>query len=205
MTIPSEFIPISQLPDTPDLEVTDGMYFIVSGAGVSYRAQARQLVLPADPLLTAVDFSSNLPGSRYLAAGAGVTLVDGGAGNALTIIASSSGSIIVMDQSVDAALNATETNWNPTGWDGGLAKSRLRVTPSASANLLNSLDSSGCVDGQTIAVYNDSTTQMLRIPHQAAGAAGNIFRTPGGATFSIVPYQCVLIQLNGANGWRIIS
>lgn len=204
MSIPSEFIPISDLPNTPGLEVTDGLYFIVSGAGVSYRAQARQLVLPADPLLTAVDFSSSLPGSRYLEAGPGISLVDGGAGNPLIISASSSGGIVVFDQSVDAALGATETNWNPTGWDGGLGISRLRVTPSASANLLNSLDSSNCVDGQTVAVYNDSTTQNLRIPHLAAGAATNVFRTPGGATFAIVPFQCVFIQLNGANGWRII-
>lgn len=204
MSIPSEFIPISALNPVPG-PLTDDTLFIVSAAGVSYKARARDLVLPTDPVVTAIDFTANLPASRYLVAGPGISIVDGGAGQPLTISGSTSGSIIVFDQSVDAALNATTDNWDPTGWDAGSGKSRLRVTPAA-AVLLNGLDASAVVDGQTIALYNDSATQMLRLVHQAGTSlADNRFTCPGGANFTMVPYQCILIQKNGSNGWRLLT
>lgn len=56
--------------------------------GVSRRITARDFALPIDALLTAVNSSSTLPGSRYLTQGIGIVLTDGGPGQPLRIDAS---------------------------------------------------------------------------------------------------------------------
>ena len=60
-------IPISDLPLYSD-PLVDNMVVAVAGAD-TYKATVRKFVLPADPLLTTVDFTSSLPGSRYIQAG----------------------------------------------------------------------------------------------------------------------------------------
>lgn len=57
----------------------------ISATGVSRRITARDFVLPIDSVVTAVDQTSVLPGSRYLASGIGIAFTGGGAGQALTI------------------------------------------------------------------------------------------------------------------------
>lgn len=56
----------------------------ISVIGTSRRITSRDFALPIDSLVTVVDQSSVLPGSRYLASSATVQVVDGGAGGTVS-------------------------------------------------------------------------------------------------------------------------
>jgi hypothetical protein len=195
------FVPITSLPSLPGAPAL-GMKMPIQAAGVTWKVDARQFVLPDDMLLTWSDQQSDLPGSRRVVNGPGISI--NVTSTELQISASSSGQIIVFDQTVDAALLAPIENWNPTGWDSGNAKNRLQVTPSATI-LLGGLDSSLAQDGQVVILLNESSAFNVRLAHDSAGSlAQNRFKTPGGATLAIIPNQAVQLMKKGADGWRLI-
>jgi hypothetical protein len=75
---------ITQL--TPGVTLTGNELFEMVQAGDSRSARADQFPLATDPFIT-VSSVGLLPNSRYLDAGVGITLTDGGAGSTLTITA----------------------------------------------------------------------------------------------------------------------
>lgn len=117
-----------------------------------------------------------------------------------SIVAGGDGEII-FDKSVSAAPGAAVTDYNPTGWNGGNVKNRLRVTPNAGGTTLNSLDATNCVDGQTVLLCNEDAAELLTVPNGAAGVAANTFEGPGGGDVVILAKQCRLITRVGTR-WR---
>lgn len=197
------FIPITSLPILPGTP-TVSMWLPIQAAGVTWRVDARSFPLVTDTLLTWNDQVASLPGSRMIEAGPGVSISYGTPGRAI-ISASTSGSIIVLNQSVSAALAGTEQDWNPTGWDGAVGKSRLIVDPSTSPGILGGLDASAAVDGQLIALMNDSAANSLRLINNDAGSlADNRFYCPGGANFTLVAMQCIFL-MKRSTGWRLFT
>jgi hypothetical protein len=75
---------ITQL--TPGTTLTGNELFEMVQAGNSRSVRADQIPLATDSFIT-VSGVGLLPNSRYLAAGAGITLLDGGAGSSLSIVA----------------------------------------------------------------------------------------------------------------------
>lgn len=198
-----ELVPISQLPVLSS-PITDGMRIAIEGAGVTYGAVARKLVLPADPLITAFDFTSSLPGSRFLEAGTGISFVDNGQGASFVISATGSGILPVYNLDASATLTGTQEDFNGGDWDGGLNKSRFSLTLGASP-VLGGLDATQAVDGQVLVMLNDSTTDIFTITHDSGGsAAANRFLCPGAGDFVMVPLQAVLL-LRKNSRWRIIT
>lgn len=197
-----DFVKISMLPLAPQALSGPDEVAVVQ-AGTTYRVPSRSFVLPTDPLVTFANVQGDLPGSRRLVAGVGISLQV--SLTEVVISTSSAGSMVIFDQTVQGSFSGTQNDWNPTGWDGAVGKSRLEATPDA-ASLLTGLDATAAVDGQMVALLNESATNMLRLAHQAAGSVpANRFWCPGGATFSLAPYQCCFIMNQGINGWRIFS
>ncbi len=195
------FVPITSLPILP-APPSLGMKMAIQASGVTWQVDAREFVLPEDMLLTWGNQQSDLPGSRPLVAGPGISLTLLPTG--LAVSASSSGQIVVFDQTVDAALAAPQEDWNPAGWSQGNHVNRLQVTPSATI-LLGGLDSTHAVDGQVIVLLNESGAFNVRLANNSGGSAvANRFLTPGGSTFAIVPNQAVQLMKKGNLGWRLI-
>jgi hypothetical protein len=87
----TDFVKISLLPLGPD-PLSGPEEVPAVQAGVTYRFPSRAFMLPTvDPVITPMDFTSQLPMSRFLAAGVGITIVDGGPGSAITISAPAGG------------------------------------------------------------------------------------------------------------------
>lgn len=199
-----DFVKISALP--PAIAPLGGAEDVpVVQAGVTYRFPSRAWVLPTDPLITFAGFQGNIPGSRRLVGGAGVTI--NLTADEVVLSASSAGSIVVLDQTVAASLSGTEQDWDPIGWDMGAGKSRFDVTPLTTPGVIGGLEASGAVEGQVIGLMNDSGANNIRLLHQSgSSAAANRISCPGGANFSLVPYQGVLLIYRGASlGWRFFS
>lgn len=201
------FVPISSLPvlgTTPGI----GMSLAIQAAGVTYQVDARQFPLRTDTLLTWQSQAADLPNSKMLTAGLGISIALGVSGVA-TISASpfAGGSVLFNSKVVAAIPTASENDFNPVGWAQGLDMSAMRLTPAAGGSTLTGIDATAMVDGQTVQLFNQSTVDTILLLNQSGlSAAGNRFFLPLNADFPVLPGQVVLfIKDTDSGSLRVIG
>lgn len=187
----NQFIPISYLPVLPGAPTID-MAFPIEAAGVTYKVDARLMPLRTDTFVTWQDQLADLPFSRPLVAGAGITFNI--TATEFQIIAGGGGPIIFNMKTVVSLGAATYNNWNGGDWAGGLSKSSLRITPGAGGISFTGIDTSAMTDGQTFQLMNyatDLADTITLVNQSGASTANNRFVLPFGADFTIQAGQNV--------------
>ena len=91
MAIPAKTI--VQLTAYPAPALLGSELLEISAGGFSYKINSRMFPLATDSLITVSGMGGSLPGSRQLAAGTGIQLVDNGAGSTLQIFATGVGAL----------------------------------------------------------------------------------------------------------------
>lgn len=142
----------------------------ISIGGVSRRINSRQLVLPIDSLITVMGMGGSLPGSRQLVAGAGIVLVDNGAGGTLEITSTGGGGILDGVQDVELA---ADTDTIPVTIGTGY----LNVQPDIPLTLGGL---TAAYEGQMVIITNSGFGSLLTLSSNGLGGtpSEDRFRLP---------------------------
>jgi hypothetical protein len=73
-----------------------------------------------------------------------------------------------------------------TGYKSG-ATNRLLLTPATGGSTINGIDASGCSDGYTIMIVNQSTTDNLTFAHNGGGISTNQFSNTQAQSVALLP------------------
>ncbi len=107
---------------------------------------------------------------------------------------------------VSAALSANQNDYAPTGW--GPSVNKLKLNPSAGVQITG-LSATGFADGARVLLENRDTTitnNITLLHASSSSASANQFLLPGGASYSLVPFQKALLVYDLATtSWGILS
>ena len=70
---------------------------------------------------------------------------------------------------------------------------RLILTPAVGGTTITGIDASGCSDGFSLLLVNNSATDSVSISHQTGSLVGNQFTAPQGATYTLLPLTAVRV------------
>lgn len=131
-----------------------------------------------------INTQPQLPNSRKLTAGVGISLIDGGPGGNLTIVGSASGGGPVYWDTVQSVVL-------PAGNSNNFVLTPdivvLRITPDATGSAITGFDSTANA-GRMVLIFNIGSVGDLTLPNQAGGSlAANRLSNIGGFDMIISP------------------
>lgn len=185
---------ISQLPPGA-APLTGNEQVPMVQAGGTVRMTSRDFVLPTDPLVVFAAVGA-LTAARVLTQGSGVVFNTSVAGQFIISVVSAGGAgPIVYGNRISAVPGATEDDYNPTGWDQGLDKNGLSLTPPGGGTTISGIDTTAVVDGQAFQLANMSDTDTITLLHESVlSAANNRFHLPLLADMTLQVGQMVTIM-----------
>jgi len=189
-----ELLPISNLQNSTDALSGDEDIPLNIAGPTTRRVKSRLFALPTDPFVLFAP-NGSLTSSRVITAGGGIVFNYAVPGQLIISAASGGAGPIIYGNRVAVALGAASVNnLDPPGWDQGLDKNGMSVTPFAGGSTITGIDTSSMVDGQSFLMMNMSDVDTVTLAHESGlSSANNRFHLPLMSDLSVVPGQIVTV------------